>query len=207
MADMRTQIAALLFRPVPGGYVYREPYRWPFGQAPHYLVNADQKAALLDLTVSKRPILSQVIVWATLCLMVAIACVATWLYTGHDSPTAPDTLAIIVFTVVQVISALAIHFWWKRHRLRPLLATLTPTELRITSSELRAAATNAMSLRHLMFTGVAQVSASTAMLVNATLQLTGRHPTTGLLSLALGSLFAGLAWYYLRQLLARAEKL
>src|SRR4030081_1220433 len=78
MADMRTQIAATLFRPAPGGYVYREPYRWPFGAAPHYLVNEDQKAAIMAIVISKRPILAQVILWSTLCAMVAIACVGSW---------------------------------------------------------------------------------------------------------------------------------
>src|SRR6267154_1513174 len=67
MADTRTQIAAVLFRPAPGGYVYREPYGWPFGEAPHYLVNEDQKAAIMEITLSKRPILAQVILWGTLC--------------------------------------------------------------------------------------------------------------------------------------------
>lgn len=205
MTDTRTQIAATLFRPAPGGYVYREPYRWPFGQAPHYLVNADQKAALLAIIVPKRPILWQVALWSALCLMVAIACVGLWLYTGHDTPTALDTLAIIVLTVAQVILALVILFWWKRRRLRPLLATLTPTDLRITQSEMHAAATNAMSGKQMVITGVAGVLASIAMLVNAALQLAWRQPT-GLLWLAGSFIFAGLAWYYFRQLVIRAAK-
>ncbi len=206
MADTRTRIAAALFRPAPGGYVYREPYRWPFGPARHYLVNADQKAKILAIVVPKRPILWQIVLWSTLCLMVAIACVALWLYTGHDTPTALDTLAMILLTVVQVILALAILFWWKRRRLRPLLATLTPTDLRITQAEMRAAATNAMSAKQLLIAGVAGTFASTAMLFNAVLQFVWRQPT-GLLWLAGSLMFAGVAWYYLNQLIRRtAEK-
>lgn len=205
MTDTRTQIAATLFRPAPGGYVYREPYRWPFGEAPHYLVNADQKAALLAIIVPKRPILWQVVLWSTLCLMVAIACVGLWLYTGHDNPTALDILAMFILTVAQVIVALAILFWWKRRRLRPLLATLTPTDLRITQIEMRAAATNAMSGKQLVIAAVAGVFAATAMLINAALQLAWRQPI-GLLWLAGSLIFTGLAWYYFRQLVTRAEK-
>lgn len=205
MTDTRTQIAATLFRPAPGGYVYREPYRWPFGEAPHYLVNADQKAALLAIIVPKRPVLWQVVLWSTLCLMVAIACVGLWLYTGHDNPTALDILAMFILTVAQVILALAILFWWKRRRLRPLLATLTPTDLRITQIEMRAAATNAMSGKQLVIAGVAGVFAATTMLINAALQLAWRQPI-GLLWLAGSLIFAGLAWYYFRQLVTRAEK-
>ena len=205
MTDTRTQIAATLFRPAPGGYLYREPYRWPFGEAPHYLVNADQKAALLAVIVPKRPILWQVVVWSTLCIMVAIACVGLWLYTGHDNPTTLDILAMFILTVAQVILALAILFWWKRRRLRPLLATLTPTDLRITRIEMRAAATNAMSGKQLVTAGVAGVFAATAMLINAALQLAWRQPI-GLLWLAGSLIFAGLAWYYFRQLVTRADK-
>jgi|SRR5665647_659522 len=205
MTDTRTQIAATLFRPALGGYVYREPYRWPFGEAPYYLVNADQKAALLAVIVPKRPILWQVVLWSTLCLIVAIACVGLRLYTGHDNPTTLDILAMFILTVAQVILALAILFWWKRRRLRPLLATLTPTDLRITQIEMRAAATNAMSGKQLVMAGVASVFAATAMLINAALQLAWRQPI-GLLWLAGSLIFAGIAWYYFRQLVTRAEK-
>jgi len=205
MTDTQTQIASILFRPASGGYVYREPYRWPFGQAPHYLVSADQKAKLLAIIVPKRPILWQVVLWSTLCLMVAIACVGLWLYTGHDTPSALDALAIIVLTIAQVFLALAILFWWKRRRLRPLLATLTPTDLHMTQSEIRSAMTNAMSSKQLVITGIADVFASTAMLVSAALQLACCQ-TIGLLWLAGCVIFAGLAWYYFGQLVTRVEK-
>jgi hypothetical protein len=205
MSDTRSQIAAMLFRPVPGGYVYREPYRWPFGDAPHYLVNEEQQAELLAVIVPKRPILWQVILWSTLCLMVAAAGVTVWLYTGHDTPTGLDTLAMAALIFVQVILGLAILFWSRRRRLRPLLATLPPTDLRITQSEMRAAAANAMSGKQLLVAGVASGFASAAMLGNAVLQLLWRHPV-GLFWLAGGVLFAGLAWYYFRQLIARTRQ-
>ena len=205
MPDTRPQIGAILFRQAPGGYVYREPYRSPFGEAPHYLVNAEQKAALLAIIVPKRPILWQVVLWSALCLMVAVACVGLWLYTGHDTPTALDILAMCTLTVVQVVTGLAILFWWKRRRLRPLLATLTPTDLRITQIEMRAAATNALSARQLVVAGVASVTAATAMLINAALQFAWRQPI-GLLWLVGSLIFAGLAWYYFKHLAARAEK-
>jgi hypothetical protein len=204
MADMRTQIAATLFRPAPGGYVYREPYRWPFGAAPHYLVNEDQKAAIMAIVISKRPILSQVVLWSTLCAMVAISCVGLWAATGHDTPTGLDTIGIVALTAAQVILALAIFFWWKRRRLRPLLATLPPTDLRITASEMRAAATSTMSAKQIVVAGAASVFASTAMLVNGAVQLATRQPI-GLIWLGCSLVFAGLAYYYFKQLIARAE--
>lgn len=205
MSEKRTQIPVINFKQVPGGYVYRESYRWRLGRVRHYLVNDDQKAALLAVIVSKRPILSQVIMWSTLCLMVTIACVGTWLHSGHDSPTALDILAIIALTVAQVIPALAIFFWWKRRRLRPLLATLTPTDLPITRAELRAALANGVSAKQLMIIGVIAVVASTAMLVEAAMQLASQQPT-GLLWLVASFFFADQARHHFRRLLARAEK-
>lgn len=206
MADLRTQIAATLFRAAPGGYVYRESYRWPFGRAPHYLVNADQKDALLAVIVPERPMLWHVFLLSMLCLMAASSSFGLWLYTGHDTPTAIDGLTIVVLTVGQVVLALALLFWWKRRKLRPLLATLTPTDLRITQSEMRTAATNTMSGKQLLIAGLAGVFASIALLVNAALQLAWGGRPMGLLCFAGSLMFAGFAWYYLRQLVNRAEK-
>jgi len=205
MADTRTQVAAVLFRPAPGGYVYREPYRWPFGDAPHYLVNEDQKAAIMDITLSKRPILFQVILWSTLCAIVAISCVGLWAVTGHDTPTGIDTILIILLTVAQVILALEILYWRQRRRLRPLLATLTPTDLRISQSEMRAAATNAMSVKQIVIVGALGVFASTAMLFSGAVQLALRQ-SIGFVWLGGSLVFAVLAYYYFKQLIARSEK-
>ncbi|QQO17769.1 hypothetical protein JJB99_17350 [Bradyrhizobium diazoefficiens] len=204
MSDLRTQIAASLFQEAPGGYVYREPYGWPFKRAPHYLVTEDQKLAIVDVVVPRRPILWQVALWSTLCLFVAIDCVALWLSTGHATPTGLDFFAILVLTAAQVVAALAILFWWKRRRLAPLIATLTPTDLQITQSDMRKAATDAMSGKQLMFAGVASVFASVSMLINGGLQLAWHHPIC-LLWIACGMVFARCAWFYLRQLVIRAE--
>lgn len=151
MSDL--QIAASLFQAAPGGYVYREPYGWPFKHALHYLVTEDQKIAILDVVVPRRPILWQVALWSTLCVFVAVDCVALWLYTGHDTPTGFDIFAVLALAATQVLVALVILFWWRRRQLAPLIATLTPTELRITRSDMRKPATNAMSSKQLLFGG------------------------------------------------------
>jgi uncharacterized iron-regulated membrane protein len=207
MADTRTQIAAALFQPAPGGYVYREPYRWPFADAPHYLVNEEQKAQLLAVIVPRRPILWQIVLWGALCAMVALAGVAVWLHTGHDTPTPLDLFGMIVLTAVQAIVALAILFWWKRRRLAPLLASLPRTELRISRAEMRAAAAKAMSRKQLIVVTAANVFASIAMLVNSVIQFTVMHSPMGFFWLALGAVFAVLTIYYFRQLRARTGKI
>jgi hypothetical protein len=205
MADTRTQIAATLFRPAPGGYVCRRPYGWPFGDAPHYLVNEDQKTAILDITLPKRPILFQVILWGTLCAMIAISCIGLWAITGHDTPTVIDTIGMIVLTVAQVILAFAILYWRQRRRLRPLLATLPLTDLRISQSEMRAAPTNAMSVKQLVSLGAAGVFTSAAMLFSGVAQLALRQPI-GFVWLGCSLVFAALAYYYFKRLIARTER-
>ncbi|MGY4503351.1 hypothetical protein ACVWYH_007308 [Bradyrhizobium sp. GM24.11] len=200
MSDLRMQIAASLFQAAPGGYVYRELHGWPFKRALHYLVTEDQKIAILDVVVPRRPILWQVALWSTFCLFVAVDCVSLWLYTGHDTPTGFDIFGVLALAATQLLVALAILFGWRRRQLAPLIATLTPTELRITRSDMRKAATNAMSSKQLLFAGLASLFlfASVAMLINGGLQLAWHHPTC-LLWIACGVAFAGNAWFYLRQ--------
>jgi hypothetical protein len=60
MTDIRTQVAAATFMPVLTDTCIREPYRSPFTQSPHYLVNEAQRDRLLAMTVPKRPILWQI---------------------------------------------------------------------------------------------------------------------------------------------------
>lgn len=202
--NLREQTEATLFQPVDGGYVYREPYRWPFVEAPHYLVNEDQKAALAAVVIPRRPVLWQVVMWSTLVLMVALACVGAWLYTGHESPTVVDGFAMILLTVGEIAVGLAILFWWKRRQVRPLLANLPRTELRITQAQIRAAAANAMPDGQIRLAAIAGVFASLAMLVNAGLQLAW-HNLIGLFWLSGSLIFAGVAWYYFRLLISRSR--
>ena len=205
MSDTRTQIAAVLFQPVPGGYVYREPFRWFTKTCPHYLVDEQQKSMVLAIMTPRRPVLWQVGFWSMLCAMVAIACVAMWAYSGHDSPTLTDTAGIAVLTIAQLATAFALLRWRKLRRLRPLLATLPRTDLQISQSEMRKAATNAMSGRQLAIALAANVFAASAMLLNAALQLPRRDPM-GFFWLVLSLPFASLAAYYLRLLIGRTAK-
>jgi NADH:ubiquinone oxidoreductase subunit K len=203
--NLRDQIAAALFWPVAGGDVYREPYRWPFGDAPHYLVNENQKAALMALVIPRRPILSQLVMWSTLILMVAIACGGVWLYTGHDNPSGVDGFAIALVSAAEIMVGLAVFFCWKRHQVRPLLATLPRTQLRITPGQMRASAASAMSRTQVAAAAVAGIIASVAMCVNGALRLSWHQPL-GLLWFVGSVFFAGLAWYYFKLLIRRAHE-
>jgi hypothetical protein len=203
MANLRAQMEAVTFQPVPGGYVFREPFRLS-SKAQYYLVDDAQKAQLLALTIPRRPVLWQIALWGTLCAMVAIACVAIWLYTGHGDPTATDTIGMIVLTIAQIIVGFVILRWWKLRRLRPVLATLEPTDLRLTQKAMRDGAANVMSAKQLVIAGVSSTFAATAALINCAIQIATRQPI-GLLWLVIGLVFAGLAALWFTRLLRRAE--
>jgi len=206
MTDTRAQMAAALFMPVPDGYVYREPYRWPFTQAPHYLVNEAQRERLLAITVPKRPVLWQIALWGTLCLMVAVAGVVVWAFTGHENPTLIDAMSMMILTFAQVVAALLILRWRKLRELRPLLSSLPTTDLRITSSDMQRQATNAMSIRQLILLGAINVMACSSFLVGGVVFLVLRQ-SQGFFYLAGALLFGTLAIAYYHRLIDRVEKL
>jgi hypothetical protein len=194
---------AVTFQPVPGGYLYREPFRLS-SKAQHYLVSEAQKAQLAALTIPRRPVLWYIALWGSLCAMIATACVAIWLYTGHDEPTASDIIGMMVLTTAQILVAFAILRWWKLRRLRPILATLQPTQLRVTQSATRDAAVKVMSLKQLLVAGVASTFAAATALVSGAVQLALRQPI-GVLWLAISLVFVGLAALWFTRLLKRAE--
>ena len=205
MTDLRALMEAATFQPVPGGYLFREPFRLP-SKARYYLVSEAQKAQLAARAIPRRPVLWQISLWSTLCTMVAIACLAVWLYTGHDHPTATDAIGMIVVTIAQLLVRFALLRWWKLRRVRPLLAILQPTELRPTQSATRGADANAMSVKQLVFVGVSSTCAATAMLVSGATQLALRQPI-GFFWLALSLMFAALAIFHFKHLIDRTAKI
>ncbi len=204
MTDTRTQMAAAMFMPVPEGYVFREPYRWPFTQSAHYLVNEAQRDSILALTVPRRPVLWQIALWGTLCLMVAAAGFVVWAFTRHESPTLIDTITMMVLTFVQAVVAFLILRWRKLRELRPILASFPTTDLRITRNYLQRQTMNAMSIRQLVLLGAINVMACTSFLIGGIIFLVLGHPQA-IFYLAGALLFGVLALVYYRRLIARVE--
>jgi hypothetical protein len=207
VSNIGNQIAATMFKAAPGGFVFREPYRWVFGPARHYLVSEAQKAQIAAVVVPRRLILWQVAVWTTLCLMVAIAGVIVWATGRHDNPSAGDVAAMIGLTVVQVYAGLLIFRWWKLRRLRPLLAGALPTDERITRSDVERALNTgaaAVSVRQLVVTGAVSVIASTVFTMNFIIFLVLGQALAWLF-LPTAILFGGVAWVYFRRLMLKVE--
>jgi hypothetical protein len=147
MSESRRQIDAMLFKPVPGGFLYRAPNPWIFGRADHYLVSEPQKAELLAMLVAPRPRLRLAVIFAGLLLWgVGIGIVVCGI-SGHEDPTVGDVAIMIGATVAALFAALHLALRRKLHRMRPILAAATPTSAAITQCEIRAAINRTTSLR------------------------------------------------------------
>ena len=87
MSETRRQIEAMLFKPVAGAFIYRAPNPWIFGRADHYIVDAQQKAELLDMLAARSPMLSLAVFVAGVLLWGAAIGTLRWALSGHDDPT------------------------------------------------------------------------------------------------------------------------
>jgi len=146
MSENRRQIEAMLFKPVPGGFIYRAPNPWIFGYANHYLVTEAQKAELLRIVVAPRPMLRLAAIVALVLLWV-VAATVVWAFSGHDDPTAGDAIIMAIATFSAMF--LAIHFALRRklHQVQPILAHARRTTATITSREMRSAINKTISLK------------------------------------------------------------
>src|SRR5580693_7314394 len=98
MSESRRQIDAMLFKPVPGGFIYRAPNPWIFGRADHYVVNEQQKAEVLGMLVAPRPLLRLAAIVAGALLWGAAMGTVGWAFSGHEDPTFGDAVIMIVMT-------------------------------------------------------------------------------------------------------------
>jgi hypothetical protein len=147
MSESRRQIDAMLFKPVSGGFIYRAPNPWIFGRATHYIVDEQQKAALLEILVARRPLLTLAIIVAGLLAWgVAMGSVG-WFFSSHENPTIGDTAIMILATVGALFLAVHLALRRKLRRMQPILAAATPTTAVITSSEMRTAMRTATSFK------------------------------------------------------------
>jgi hypothetical protein len=128
------------FKPVSGGYVYRAPNTWLFGSAEHFLVTEGQKAAILaTVTSTIRPVLWITgISWITLSVLLGMA-LSLWAYRAGYYASGLDGVSAMIAMMLSIYPAFLLSRQLLLHRLRPILATLPPTNERITSLEERQA--------------------------------------------------------------------
>jgi tryptophan-rich sensory protein len=193
------EIQSMLFKQVPGGYVFQQPNPWVFGRSSRYLVSEAQKAALLAIITPRRPILTAVVILAGTLLWVAAVAIAIAFF-GHDGPTVSDVAATIVLSAVPMFVALVVALQRNLRRMRAVIADAPRTEERITHAEVRKAMANAMSMQRALLFGAVwtflySVQVYVLIIRNA------RHPlfsdAQSFVSLYLVIMAAGFAVHYL----------
>jgi hypothetical protein len=147
MSENRRQIAATMFRPVPGGFIYRAPNPWVFGRGNHYIVNEQQRAELLAILVSPPPLLRlAVVVVGVLLWGLAMGTIGS-AFSGHEGPTVGDAVIMIVMTFAVLFLALHLAIRSKLRRVQPILAAATLTTTAITLAEIRVAMNQTTSVK------------------------------------------------------------
>jgi hypothetical protein len=130
----------VVFKPVSGGYVYGAPNAWLFGSREHFLVTEQQKATILAThTSSTRPVLWITgISWITLSALLGTAW-PLWAHRSGYHSAGLYSVSAMIATILSIYPAFVISRQLLLRRLRPILATLSPTNERITSLEVRQA--------------------------------------------------------------------
>ena len=175
MSETRRQIEAMLFKPVAGAFIYRAPNPWIFGRADHYIVDAQQKAELLDMLAARRPMLSLAVFVAGILLWGAAIGTLRWALSGHDNPTVVDFAMMVVMTFAALFLAFHLSSRRKLRRMRPILAAATRTSAAITSGEIRAALARTTSLKTAVILAAISAFAGAAQVFSLVLR-NSQHP-------------------------------
>ena len=115
----------LTFRPVDGGFLYRAPNRWVFGRYRHYFVNADQKAALASAhRTMMRQTFWTIIIGAAFCAPLAGVFLPS--HSNAQQLAYLGVSALIGLAIGLALNSLLLQ------KVNPIIATLTPSNERIT---------------------------------------------------------------------------
>jgi hypothetical protein len=193
------EIESVLFKPVPGGYIYQAPNPWVFGRMRRYIVTEAQKAALVAIVMPRRPWLRITVIAVAILLWAVGVALAMWAVSGHDQPTAVDFVMMMVLILGPIYLAWVAALQRNLRRMQPILAGAPQTQERISQCEMRKAMADAMSLRKTLLIGSVwafncAVQVFTLVIRNA------KHPLfsdmQSYLSMFVATLAAGLAIYY-----------
>jgi hypothetical protein len=208
MAEPSDSLKGALFKAVPGGWVFRSPNPWVFGDTPHYLVNDAQKAQIEAIIAPRRPgVVVAVLIGSIFAWMLAVA-TFMWAFSGHENPTPGDIGVMVVLICLPVVALLPIAGLIQRRRLRPVLAAAPLTTERITYAELQQKVRAATPLKQSLNALVASLFAFFAAFFNVQNHFITRHfvfdsyvALWGFVAISFA--IASFLWY--RQVLAKAR--
>jgi hypothetical protein len=121
MSSHRQLIAAVRFTPAARAFGSEAPNL--FGPARRYLSNELQKAEIIALMITHRPVLKAAVLVMVLVMWMAALAALVWFYgAGRNNPSPTDLVVMTVLTVVPMVTALHLAV---RQVVRPLRADFT----------------------------------------------------------------------------------
>jgi hypothetical protein len=127
-----------VFKPVPGGYVYRKPTIWLFGVSEHVQVNEAQKAAIVAVITAASPAVlgATALAWVACSLLIGAA---LWWLAGQGGDGAAGFAAAVAVaaTVLAIYPAFVLSRQLLLRRLRPVIAGLPRSDEPITVADER----------------------------------------------------------------------
>ena len=113
------------FKPVPGGWIYRAPNPWVFGDAQRYLVNDTQKAEIEAIVAPRRPALVSItLIIGTVAWLVAVTNFIGDFGSGGISPSVYDLLGMIALMAAPLLIGAPLSAWIQKRRLASVLVNL-----------------------------------------------------------------------------------
>jgi hypothetical protein len=175
MGTSSNSTKSAFFKKVPGGWIFRSPNPWVFGDTPHYLVNDAQKAQIAAIVVPRRPVVFAVMLVAGILVWAVVVSTFMWAFSGHEDPTLGDLAKMVVLIIIPMLAILPVAALIQRHRLAPVLAEAPLTNERISYAELRQNVEAATPLKQLINACIASVFACFAGALAVLTHLATRH--------------------------------
>lgn len=151
MTALAKPTAIVVFKPVPGGFVYRGPKEWLIGRTKHYFVTEAQRDAIIAR--SAPPTFTVMFCWMMSMVVLGSGAATTFNWVRHSyqfsEPTLGDMAILMVATLLSMLVAIKMAFRPLMNRLRPLLATLPKSEIPITGDDMKRAVKEMSSSKQL----------------------------------------------------------
>jgi len=181
------QVIGVLFKQVPGGYVFRAPNPKVFGRSQHYLVDEVDRGEIVAIMTPRRPMLLLIAWIAGFVLAVGTALVSLLVLI----PDHPVTVFVVVIAGGLLSAILALHLSAssKLRRLQPILAGASLTEQQITLAEIQYALNHRLSHRQMLYTAISSAFACVASIAVVAVHIYFRKPHVSFFSEPLSLVF------------------
>jgi hypothetical protein len=184
-------MAEVMFKQVPGGWIYRAPSPWIVGPRPYYRLDDQQKEAAFAIHRRFGTITLLAII---VLVVVALPLARPWL---NSSPTGTLIGSVLLGLAVGVLINV-----WLAHAVKPIIAGLEPTSERVTRADVFKTQTAMFSRAFLITFGLLSLAMFAMTVASATVLGKGWDA----LSVAGALLFGGGAVYWAAMLVAKSRR-